>query len=373
MGVAATLDFTGQRVLVAGAGAKAAHWVRQLLENGAHVFVVAPCVAPAFEPLLPRVHGFQRREVEERDFEGISWVSVATENVESDRRIGELTRDRGLWLHAPDLPEMSSIQLGLTSTVSESFRAGTVVIAGAGPGSLGLLTLRALDRLQNADVVLHDALVDEAVLGQIQPSARVINVGRRAQGFATEGSNAFPQSLTHRLMIENARAQRRVLRLHAGDPIIFGRGGEEMQALDDADVAYELVPGVSAISAVPAAAHIPLTQRNIARGFSVRTGHTQEGYTAAELPPSEETVVVLMGLGAVEEILRNLEAEGRDPNTPAIAVASASTDQQKVVCGTLRTLALKIREEQLSPPATLIVGEVARKALLSGMVGVEAA
>jgi siroheme synthase len=165
------------------------------------------------------------------------------------------------------------------------------------------------------------------------------------------------------LMLEYARAGKRVVRLHGGDPFVFGRGGEEVDALSEAGIPWEVVPGVSSVIASGASAGVPLTQRSVAKGFTVRTGHDGAGPTRGELPPEEETVVVLMGLGAAEQVLEGLIAEGRSPETPALAVSCASRGDERILVGTLATLADQIRTEEMTAPATLIVGEVGRKAL----------
>jgi siroheme synthase len=163
-------------------------------------------------------------------------------------------------------------------------------------------------------------------------------------------------------MLEKAREGKRVVRLHAGDPFVFGRGGEEVDALAAAGIPWEVVPGVSAALAAPAAASVPLTQRGKAKGFSVRTGHDAEGPTRGRLRPDEETVVVLMGLESAAAVLEGLIEEGRSSETPAVAVASATRPGERIVTGTLATLAEAIRETGLESPVTLIVGEVAGEA-----------
>lgn len=243
----------------------------------------------------------------------------------------------------------------------EPFEPGTVAIVGAGPGSRALLTLRALDRIQRADVILHDALVDIEVLELALPGTELVDVGRRAR--STEPGELPAGELRIPLMLEAARAGKRVVRLHAGDPLVFARGGEEVDALAAAGITWEVVPGVSAVTAAPAAAGTPLTQRGLARGFTVRTGHDAGGPTQGELPAAEETVVVLMALGSAEEVLAGLAAEGRPLDTPAVAISNASRKDERVVAGTLATLAARIREAELASPATLVVGEVARRVL----------
>ena len=240
----------------------------------------------------------------------------------------------------------------------EPFVPGSVAIVGAGPGSRQLLTLRALDRIQRADVILHDALVEQEVLDLALPGTEIVDVGRRARAVVREA----PQDERRvALMLEKAREGKRVVRLHAGDPFVFGRGGEEVDALTAADIPWEVVPGVSAALAAPAAAGVPLTQRGKARGFSVRTGHDAGGPTQGRLRPGEETVVVLMGLESAASVLEGLIEEGRPADTPAVAVASATRSSERIVTGTLATLADEIRTAGLVSPVTLIVGEVARR------------
>jgi uroporphyrin-III C-methyltransferase/precorrin-2 dehydrogenase/sirohydrochlorin ferrochelatase len=243
----------------------------------------------------------------------------------------------------------------------EPFESGTVAIVGAGPGSRHLLTLRALDRIQRADVILHDALVEDEVLRLALPGTEIVNVGRRSRAMLPDEPPADVQRIP--LMVAQARAGKRVVRLHGGDPFVFGRGGEEVDALRAAGIGWEVVPGVSSVVAAGAASGTPLTQRGVAKGFTVRTGHDTSGPTRGDLPPEQETVVVLMGLGAVDGVVSELVAEGRDPGTPALAVSGASRTDEQIVVGTLATLAAEIRAAGLPAPATLIVGEVARAAL----------
>jgi len=243
----------------------------------------------------------------------------------------------------------------------EPFEPGTVAIVGAGPGSRQLLTLRALDRIQRADVVLHDALVEAEVLRLVLPGTEVVDVGRRSRIQRPDETPADAQRIP--LMIRYAREGKRVVRLHGGDPFVFGRGGEEVDALKEAGIPWEVVPGVSSALASGVSTGTPLTKRGVATGFSVRTGHDTGGPTRGELRPEAETVVVLMGLGSAEEVLGQLVAEGRSPDTPALAVSGASRADERSVAATLGTLAAEIRASELPAPATLIVGEVARGAL----------
>jgi uroporphyrin-III C-methyltransferase/precorrin-2 dehydrogenase/sirohydrochlorin ferrochelatase len=242
----------------------------------------------------------------------------------------------------------------------ETFAPGSVAIVGAGPGAKELLTLRALDRIQRADVILHDALVTPEVLALALPGTRIIDVGRRCANVAHQGTS---MELAIALLVREAKSGARVVRLHSGDPLVFGRGGEEIDALTEAGIAHEVVPGVSAALAAPGAAGIPLTRRGEARGFTVRTGHSASGWTGGELPKAEETIVVLMGLGGARAILEKMIADGLDANTPAAAISNATRANQRVISGTIADLADRIEQAALETPATLVVGKVARRAV----------
>lgn len=254
----------------------------------------------------------------------------------------------------------------LARRTEEPFAGGTVAIVGAGPGGRAHLTLRALDRIQRADVIVHDALVLPEVLSEAMPGTRLIDMGRRCDRGGPD------QSLTNALIIKEARAGLRVVRLHAGDPGVFGRAGEEIDELDAAGVKWELVPAVSSALAAPALAGVPLTRRGEARGFRVRTGHVKSGYLADVEPSKEEdTLVIMMGLGHARDILAGLVEQGMSPDTPAAAIGAASWPEEQVVTGTLGTLAERIAAVALEGPATLVVGEVAKRARAKGLAAKE--
>lgn len=245
---------------------------------------------------------------------------------------------------------------------------GTVAIVGAGPGGRAELTLRALETLHAADVVIHDALVSEAVLDEILPGTRRVAAGRRC------GAHRMTQSATIRLMIREAQAQQRVVRLHGGDPGVFGRAGEEIDALDAAGVGWTLVPGVSASLAAASLAGIPMTRRGESRGVTIRTGHGKDGYVRTlDVPRAEETLVVLMGHGAVGEIMEGLIDEGRDPQTPAAAISRAGLPDQRVLLATIGTLAEAVESAALVRPVTFVIGEVAKRARVASAVAARVA
>jgi uroporphyrin-III C-methyltransferase/precorrin-2 dehydrogenase/sirohydrochlorin ferrochelatase len=207
--------------------------------------------------------------------------------------------------------------------------AGFVSLVGAGPGDAELLTVRAVDRLRRADLVLYDALTPEELLS-LSPQAKRFYVGKRA------GRHSIDQDGIHRLMVRAAQRGERVVRLKCGDPFVLGRGGEEALALDAAGVAYEVVPGLSSAIAAPALAGIPVTHRGLSAGFAVISGHTTEHVDA--ITPGSLTLVVLMGLRTRGELADRLVARGWSPATPAAIVLGASHEGSSRWLGTLATL-----------------------------------
>lgn len=245
----------------------------------------------------------------------------------------------------------------LTDAVIERFAAlpGTVHLVGAGPGDPGLMTLRAAALLSSTDLVLHDQLVTPEIVAMAGPRAAVVAVGRRC------GDVVVPHEEVVERMVAAARAGQRVVRLKGGDPMVFGRGGEEAMQLLAAGVDVEVVPGISSAIAGASAAGIPITHRGIARGFLAVTAHTCDGSdgmdwdTVARFPG---TVVVLMGRRRWPELTARLAMAGRRPDEPAAAIARATTPQQQVVTATLATIATVADDEGLDTPAILVVGDV---------------
>ncbi|ASJ24371.1 uroporphyrinogen-III C-methyltransferase [Laribacter hongkongensis] len=242
-------------------------------------------------------------------------------------------------------------------SVPQAFASGSVVLVGAGPGSADLLTLRAMQRLSVADVVLYDYLIDPDIL-QLAPSgAHRICVGKRAS------RHTLPQSDINQLLIGFARQGLRVVRLKGGDPFMFGRGGEEMHAVLSAGIPCESVPGISAALGAAASLLMPLTHRDHAQGCCFVTGHRREGqselaWTANTGP--DETLVVYMGLGEVGNIARQLMLHGRAPETPVAVIEQACMPGERCVCGQLATLGQIVAEHGLRTPSLLVIGSVVR-------------
>jgi uroporphyrinogen III methyltransferase/synthase len=233
---------------------------------------------------------------------------------------------------------------------------GAVYLVGAGPGDAGLLTLRGAELLRRADTVIYDLLVNPALLRLARADAELISRGKRAD---------MPQEKINALMIQKAREGKTVVRLKGGDPYIMGRGGEEAGALAEAKIYFEVVPGVSSITAVPNYAGIPLTHREYCSSFTVFTGHEEAdekeaGLLYSEIAKIPGTKVALMGTAKLDEWTRALITNGLPPETPAAIIQSGTLGKQKSAVGTLSTLAALVKEKKLSPPALVVVGDVVR-------------
>ena len=232
-----------------------------------------------------------------------------------------------------------------------------VSLVGAGPGDPELLTLKAVRALRRATVVLVDDLVNEGVLRYVRRSARTIHVGKRG------GCASTPQAFIEKLMIAEARRGERVVRLKGGDPFVFGRGGEECASLRAAGIEVDVINGLTAGIAAPAAVGIPVTDRRFTQGVALVTGHGSEHEPDwAALAKSRLTLVIYMGVSRVERLVDALLLGGLSADTPAAAISAAHTPQQRSALCTLATLGETLAQEQLGSPAILVVGDVVQAA-----------
>ena len=247
---------------------------------------------------------------------------------------------------------------------------GKVFIVGAGPGNPKLLTLRAIECLKQADVILHDRLIPKEVLQLYAPSARYIYVGKKAS------FHTVPQDEIAKMMEKEARNKKRVVRLKGGDPYIFGRGGEEAEYLADKGISFEVIPGVSSAFAVPSFAGVPLTHREFTPSIAIVTGHEnpkkpdtvpyqhgkeRKASTWVHWPSLAKmgTVVFLMGVGNLRANMAALKKHGKKGNTPVAFIRWGSLGKQQTVLGTIDTIADQVKEMQLTAPAIIVVGGVA--------------
>ena len=233
---------------------------------------------------------------------------------------------------------------------------GKVWLVGAGPGNAGLMTIRGREVLEQADVVVYDALIGAEILNMIPEDARLIFAGKRS------GNHFLKQEEINRILLEEALSGNRVVRLKGGDPFLFGRGGEELELLVHHDVPFEVVPGVTSAISVPAYNGIPVTHRDLSSGVHIITGHMRENRSYdidfTLLAKSRETLVFLMGIEALSEICDGLIKAGMDPDVPAAILEKGTTALQRRITATVGTLEEESRKKQTATPAIIVIGNV---------------
>ena len=262
----------------------------------------------------------------------------------SGTRYGDRMKDRQM-----------AVDLGCRA--AQKLQSGKVYLIGAGPGDTGLITMKGIEALKEADVVVYDHLASASLLNETKDAAEWIDAGKFA------GNHRMKQSEIEQLLIEKAMAGHVVARLKGGDPFIFGRGGEEALALTAAGIDYEVIPGVSSVYSAPAYAGIPITHRGKASSFHVITGHEDptKGESSLDydiLAREEGTLVFLMGLSRLRQISDQLIEKGKDARTPAAVIASGTTARQRCVTADLSRIAETAEEASIQPPAILVVGDV---------------
>nr|WP_255017070.1 siroheme synthase CysG [Psychrobacter sp. PraFG1] len=294
---------------------------------------------------IPTLTG--RRQFWEKAFEGkVSELMFAGRSVEAEQALKQQL-------------EQTHQQLSSNSDVKQADpkSVGEVYIVGAGPGDPELLTFKALRLMQQADIVYYDALVSREVLDLCRRDADKVFVGKK------RSNHAVAQQGINQLMIDAASSGKRVVRLKGGDPFVFGRGGEEIQALRAAGIAYQVVPGITAAGAASCYTGIPLTHRDYAQSVRFVTGFLKSGEPNtgfAALTNPNETVIFYMGLHSLERLTKGLMDAGRSPQTPIAIISQASMPTQQVMTATLQDIVAKHEANPLPTPALLIVGEVAK-------------
>jgi uroporphyrinogen III methyltransferase/synthase len=237
--------------------------------------------------------------------------------------------------------------------------SGKVYLVGAGPGDPGLITVRGLNLLRQAEVLIYDRLVHPDLVAEAPTDAVRVYVGKES------GRHCMSQAQINRLLVASAQQGAVVVRLKGGDPFVFGRGGEEAQALVEAAIPFEIVPGVSSAVAVPAYAGIPLTHRKLASSFAVITGHEEAEKEESSLPWAElaaavDTLVILMGVKSLPQIVQHLISAGRSPETPVALIRQGTTAEQFTVIGTLADIVAKAEAVKLAPPVVIVIGKVVK-------------
>ena len=234
---------------------------------------------------------------------------------------------------------------------------GKVYLVGAGPGDPDLITLKAIELIKKADVVLYDRLVSKKILAMIPKRCKSIYVGRAV------GDDTTHQDSTNELMVKYAKLKKTVVRLKGGDPIIFGRGGEEAEFLKSFKIKYEIIPGITSGIGSATYAGIPLTHRQFASSVVFVTGHEDpekktEVVKWKKLAKSVDTIVIMMGLSRIEEISKKLIEGGMDKTTPVAVIQNGTTPKQKMIKGTISYISNKIKRNKIRPPTNIIIGRV---------------
>lgn len=395
------LRLRGRRVVVVGGGALALRRATALLQAGASVTVVSPQVTPALADLADRgAVTLVRRRYLAGDLDG-AWLALAcTDDPAVNEAVAAEAERLRTWCVRGDDADSSSAwvpAVGRAGPLTVAVHAdrdprraaaardvclaaldpppdpardlptsrASVALVGGGPGDPGLITVRGREALMSADVVVVDRLAPLALLDELPPGTRVVDAAK------IPGGRAMVQQEINRVLVEEARAGRRVVRLKGGDPFVFGRGGEEVQACLAAGLPVDVVPGVSSAVAVPALAGIPVTHRGVAQGFTVVSGHVPPGDPRSQVDwaavaRAGTTLVLLMAVENLEAITQALLGGGLDGGVPAACVVDGTLPCQWVVRAPLRDLAAAARSAGVRNPAVVVIGGVVASVPPSG-------
>ncbi len=342
-----TLNIADRPCVVVGDTAQALLLANWLIQHQAIVTVFGN--APSSQAPHARL-SFTSKPVSDADIDQC-WLVVAASNDKAvNSKISAMCYARKCFCYTVDDPQLSSWQIN-----HQQPSHGRVALVGAGPGDPELLTLRALRLIRQADVIVYDRLVSEAIMSCCNPAAELIYAGK------AKSDHALPQESINQLLVRLAQRPANVVRLKGGDPFIFGRGGEEIETLAENQVPFEVVPGITAGSGCAAFAGIPLTHRDYAQACVFVTGHLRDGEINLEwehLATPYQTVVVYMSLTGLDKICAALIRHGRAPDTPAALVQQGTHPEQKVYTGTIADLPALIAKSEVSAPTLLIIGEV---------------
>jgi uroporphyrin-III C-methyltransferase len=347
-GFSASLELDGLPVLVCGGGPAALSAIRQLLDAGAVLTVVASEIGATVADLAARgLLIMRRRPPAPDDFLGAALVVPATGLPERDQMIAAAAREHGVPAVSPS-----------PATIEQSAGTGSVILVGGGPGDPGLLTVAGLEAIKEADVIVCDRLAPLSALQYARPEAVIIEVAKIPRGAYTS------QERINEILVDHASAGKTVVRLKGGDPFVFGRGGEEWQACAAAGIPVKVIPGVTSATAAPALAGVPLTHRELTQGFTVISGHAPPGDPGSTLnwqalATANTTLVIMMGVATLPAIAAELIKHGLAADTPAMTVADAAMPSQQSVRGTLADIAALTTEADIKPPAITVIGAVA--------------
>lgn len=384
------LDLHGKRVVVVGGGKVAAKRTKELLAAGANLLLIAPEICSDLADLKATTpFEWVERPYQSGDLADAWLVQAATGDAEVDSAIAEEATTSRIWCvqasssasSAAWTPAVAHGDDGILIAVSGGFdpgraRAirdavangletgqlpvrptrkqfsstpGTVYLVGGGPGAKGLLTVRGRYLLSIADVVVVDRLAPREVLAELSEEVEIIDCGK------SPGNHLLKQEEINAVLVNRARQGLNVVRLKGGDPFIFGRGGEEAIACQDNAIAFEVVPGVTSATSVPASAGIPLTHRGMATTFTVLTGHDGLDHAVNNV---NQTYVVLMGVDQIDQYTSSLIGSGWSTSTSVAIIERGWTPEQRTTIGTLSDIAQRALEIGVSSPAVVVIGNV---------------
>lgn len=378
-----SLDVTGKPVVVVGAGAVAARRARGLVDAGALVTVISPAISEAMRELEGSLR-IVEREYAAGDLDGAWLAHAATDKPAVNEAVAVEAQANRIWCVRADdhsvsdawTPASTTVDdvtiavtsadprrsVALRSSIAAQLRSGDlpvkarrahdghVVLIGGGPGDADLITVRGRRELNKADVVIYDRLAPLELLASLDDDVELIDAGKQPD------RHTLPQDQINALLVDRARAGKRVARLKGGDPFVLGRGSEEMLACIEAGVTVEVIPGVTSAISAPLAAGIPVTHRGVTTGFIVMSGHEIGDLELAA--KSGLTLVVLMGVGRLGRLVDGLVAGGKPTSTPIAIIERAYAPDQRVTVGTLDSIVDIATREQVANPAIIIIGDV---------------